>query len=162
MSLPHREAPLDDFTVSGPSLLSLLHFAASQGAVVTGILEAHGLDARGLASPDVRVVQAVNDAVWSEVGRRLATPDFGLHYAQAFSLDHMPVLGHLAAHSATVRQALDRSSGTPASCTTPGAWSGRCMASTCASTPAAEDCRTHRRGPSPSSRPPWCPPSSAA
>ena len=75
MSLPHREAPLDDYTVSGPSLLSLLHFAASQGAVVTGILEAHGLDARGLASPDVRVVQAVNDAVWSEVGRRVATPD---------------------------------------------------------------------------------------
>lgn len=108
MSLPHREAPLDDYTVSGPSLLSLLHFAASQGAVVTGILEAHGLDARGLASPDVRVVQAVNDAVWSEVGRRVATPAFGLHYAQAFSLDHLPVLGHLAAHSATVRQALDR------------------------------------------------------
>ena len=96
------------FTVSGPSLLSLLGFAASRGASVTGVLEAHGLSAPGLASPDVRVAQAVNDAVWSEVEQRVATPDLGLSYAHAFSLEHLPVLGHLAAHSATVRQALDR------------------------------------------------------
>jgi AraC-like DNA-binding protein len=106
--MENARSPASSFTVSGPSLLGLLGFAASQGAKVAGILEAHGLDARGLASPEVRVVQAVNDAVWSEVERRVESPDLGLAYARAFSLEHLPVLGHLAAHSATVRQALDR------------------------------------------------------
>lgn len=50
----------------------------------------------------------MNHRVWERVAQASGDADFGLHMAERMDLDAFHVLGHLAAHSATVGAAFAR------------------------------------------------------
>jgi AraC-like DNA-binding protein len=96
------------YTVSGHGVLGLLRYAEARGVDTAGILDGVGHDAGALANADARVDHDANEAVWNEVVRRAADPDFGVHFAEAADLDTFHLVGHLVAHCRTLHEMLDR------------------------------------------------------
>lgn len=96
------------FTVSGGSVLALLGYAKSRGISGDGVLEAVGLTFDALVGPEARVSQAANDLIYETLAKRSRDPDFGLHFGEHLDLEGFHVLGHLAAHSATLGEAFER------------------------------------------------------
>lgn len=90
-------------TVSGASIAAL-----GEHVDLSDELRALGLDAKTLADPERRVDLSVSQRLWEVAAQRSGDPDFGLHAAQAMDLDSLHVLGHLAASSRTLGEALER------------------------------------------------------
>jgi AraC-like DNA-binding protein len=96
------------FTVAASGVRGVLAYAAARRLDTTGVLAAAGLTAAELEGPQARVPQAANNAVFAELAARAGDADFGLHFAERLDLDSLDVVGHLAAHSATLGEALAR------------------------------------------------------
>lgn len=97
-----------NYTVSGASVAALLSYSKALGLELTPQLGPLGLSGVDLHHPDCRVESTANDALWALAAERSADPNFGLRFAQRLDLDAFHVVGHLAASSSTVGQALDR------------------------------------------------------
>ena len=89
-------------------ILSLLRFGDAQGADLRELEKSLGLERKALGGPDVRISQRTYHLVWDGLGARLDAPDLGLDLAQHLDLEGLDVLGHLAVHSADLRELLDR------------------------------------------------------
>lgn len=96
------------FTVAASSLRGFLAYAASRRIATQDVLAAAGLDPTDLEGPEARVTQAANNLIVAELARRSGDVDFGLHFAECLDLDAFDVVGHLAAHSATLGEAFAR------------------------------------------------------
>ncbi len=96
------------YTVAGPGVAALLAYVRSRGVDLTARLAEIGLRGVDLSQPETRIESTVNDALWSLAASALKDEDLGLRFAQRLDLDGFHVVGHLAASSATVGQALER------------------------------------------------------
>lgn len=96
------------FTVAASGVRGVLAYARARGVEVQGVLEAVGLSAAALEGPEARVSQAAHNQVFAELAARADDDAFGLHFAEHLELDALGVVGHLAAASATLGQALAR------------------------------------------------------
>lgn len=97
------------FTVAGSAISGLVRYAGARGVRDAGaIAEDHGLSLSTLDRADARAPQQAYNALFEALAARAADPDFGLHFAEALDLDAFDVVGHLAAKSATLGEALDR------------------------------------------------------
>ncbi|WP_163996131.1 AraC family transcriptional regulator [Pyxidicoccus caerfyrddinensis] len=96
------------FTVSAGALGALLAYARGLGVETQGMLASAGLEEASLSGPEARVPQAAYNRVWELIVEASGDEDFGLHFAERLDLDAFHVIGHLAAKSATVREALSR------------------------------------------------------
>jgi AraC-like DNA-binding protein len=96
------------YSVAGANLVALLAFVKARGVDLTPTLPALGLSLAGLSSSDARVPVEAAEGLWVEAANRLDDPDFGLHFAERLDLDGFHVVGHLAATSRTVGEALER------------------------------------------------------
>lgn len=95
-------------TVSGGSIAALLGYVGSRGANLDDDVLRAGLDASTLLQPDLRISQELNNLLWERAAAAVDDNDFGLHFAEHFDLDAFHVLGHLAASSDTLGQAIER------------------------------------------------------
>lgn len=102
-----RRAPAPA-TVSGATVAALLGYLRARGVEAGPTLAALGLDAAALSEPEVRVECTANDALWAFAEAATGEADLGLNFARRLDLDAFHVVGHLAASSATVGQALER------------------------------------------------------
>jgi hypothetical protein len=96
------------FTVAASSVRGWLAYATARNVSTANVLELAGLTEADLVGPEARVTQAANNAVVTELAARSSDPDFGLHFAERLDLDAFDVVGHLAARSATLGEALQR------------------------------------------------------
>jgi AraC-like DNA-binding protein len=105
------DAPAPAFTVAASSVRGLLAYAAARRLDTDGVLALAGLRDEDLQGPEARVPQAANNVVFAELGARAVRagdPDLGLHFAECLDLDSLDIIGHLAAHSATLGEAFER------------------------------------------------------
>jgi AraC-like DNA-binding protein len=103
---PHHVQP--SYTVSGASVAALLAHARGRGVDLSDAVAEVGLAGRDLAAPEERVEVAANDHLWREAASRSRDPDFGLRFAERLDLDAFHLVGHLAASSRTLGEALER------------------------------------------------------
>lgn len=96
------------YTVSASSIGGLLGYAQSLRIDTAAIVRDTGLTEEMLRDPEARLSQALNHRIWERVAVASRDADFGLHMAEHMSLDAFHVLGHLAAHSATLGDAFQR------------------------------------------------------
>lgn len=96
------------FTVSASSLRGFLAYAGSRRIDTHDVLACGGLVPADLEGPEARVTQRANNIVVAELARRSGDVHFGLHFAECLDLDAFDVVGHLAAHSATLGEVFAR------------------------------------------------------
>lgn len=96
------------YSVSGASLVALLGFVKSRGVDLTPTLQTLGLSMAALSTSDARVPVDAAEGLWALAAERLGDEDFGLRFAARLDLDGFHVVGHLAASSRTVGEALER------------------------------------------------------
>ncbi|MDX2012717.1 MAG: AraC family transcriptional regulator [Myxococcaceae bacterium] len=96
------------YSVSGAGLAALLAWVKTRGVDLTPMLPALGLSLSTLSSSDTRVPVEAAEGLWAHAAERLGDGDFGLRFAARLDLDGFHVVGHLAASSATVGEALER------------------------------------------------------
>lgn len=94
--------------MSGASLAALVGYARSRGVELSPALTSNGLTLEALLQPDFRVPVETSDALWQRAAEGVGVDDFGLRFAARLDLDGFHLVGHLAASSGTVGQALDR------------------------------------------------------
>lgn len=104
--MPKARRP--SYTVAGSTLAALLGYVKGRNVDLTPELATYGLTPQALLEPDFRVAVEVAEAFWLLAAERTKEPDFGLRFAARLDLDGFHLVGHLAASSATVGQALDR------------------------------------------------------
>lgn len=96
------------YTVAAATVAGLLAYAEQLGIDSASIVRELELDAATLRDPEARITHQLNHRAWERVAEISGDPDFGLHMAERMNLDAFHVLGHLAAHSATVGTAFAR------------------------------------------------------
>jgi len=94
--------------VAGSTVAALLGYVKARGLDLTPELAPYGLTLEELLKPDCRLAVETAEALWVLAAERLKEPDFGLRFAACLDLDGFHLVGHLAASSATVGQAIDR------------------------------------------------------
>ncbi|HEY7494597.1 MAG TPA: AraC family transcriptional regulator [Candidatus Tectomicrobia bacterium] len=87
---------------------SILEDAVKAGGAADALCAAAGLDAALLDDPDARVPFPTHVAFWREVAARSGDAYSGLHSGERFQLPTLGVVGYIAAHAATVGEALQR------------------------------------------------------
>lgn len=102
---PKRET---GFTVAASTARGLLADASARGIATDGLLERADLRLEDLIGPEARISRTAHNVIFAEIAERSADADLGLHFAERLDLDSLDILGHLAAHSATLGEALRR------------------------------------------------------
>jgi AraC-like DNA-binding protein len=101
-------APTPSYTVAGSTVAALLGYVKARGLDLTKELTPFGLSMEALLRPDFRVAVETAEALWLLAAQRMNEPDFGLRFAALLDLDGFHLVGHLAASSTTVGQAISR------------------------------------------------------
>lgn len=99
------------FTVAASTVRGLLMYCRRRGLATEGVLAMAGLEEKDLEGPEARISQAANNVIFAEMAERALAQgdaDLGLHFAEKLDLDSLDVIGHLAAHSATLGEAFKR------------------------------------------------------
>lgn len=96
------------FTVAASTVRGLLFYSGARGLSLDGVLALAGLREEDLQGPEARLSQAANNLIFAEVAARSGDADLGLHFAERLDLDSLDIIGHLAAHSTTLGEALRR------------------------------------------------------
>lgn len=104
--MPLLPPPL--YTVAGAGVAALVGYARGRGLDLEPELARSGVRLKELVEPDFRVAVETAEALWVTASERLGEPDLGLRFAALLDLDGFHLVGHLAASSATVGQALER------------------------------------------------------
>lgn len=104
--MPNARRP--SYTVAGSTVAALLAWVKGRGVDLTAALEPYGLTMQSLQAPDFRLAVETAEALWLLAAARMKEPDFGLRFAACLDLDGFHLVGHLAASSATVGEALER------------------------------------------------------
>jgi AraC-like DNA-binding protein len=96
------------YTVSGASVAALIGYAKTRGVDLASALADAGLANVDLTKPETRVPLPANQRLWERAAFLAGDDDFGLHFAERLDLDAFHLLGHLAATSRTLGEALAR------------------------------------------------------
>lgn len=93
------------FTVAASAVNALLRRGESLGVAVQPLLDELQLPRDDV---DARIPQARYNALFDALAARTHDADFGLHLAEHGDVDGFDVVGHLAARSSSVKEALER------------------------------------------------------
>lgn len=104
--MPNARTP--SYTVAGSTVAALLGYVKARGVDLSAALTPYGLTMEALLKPDFRVAVETAEALWILAADRMKEPDFGLRFAALLDLDGFHLVGHLAASSTNVGQAIDR------------------------------------------------------
>ncbi len=96
------------FTVSSSAVAALVRYGETRGVASARLLRAHGLDKAALDNVDLRIPQAVNNALFDALVEATGDQDLGLHLAEHADVQAWDVLMHLAMRSPTLGVALER------------------------------------------------------